>query len=130
LPFRARCVPPAFAGTNRDPKHPERCADPVEPALGAAQHHRAARVDLGEERVAAGRPVQQDQHAGLQQVQKPPGQVGLIPVSGRADGGAQSRPVAVIDSALLTVACLTRSGSTWLRHHPPSCDEHPERGGS
>jgi len=38
--------------------------------------------------------------------------------------------VAVIDSPLLTVACLTRSGSTWLRHHRPSCDERPERGGS
>ena len=57
--------------------------------LGAAQQLCASCVDLGEECVAVEGPVQQDKHAGSQQVQQPLGEVGLIPVGGRADSGAQ-----------------------------------------
>ena len=56
---------------------------------GAGQQHGPGGVDLGEEGVRVEGAVDQQEHAWAQQVQQPPGQVGLIPVSRRAEHSAE-----------------------------------------
>jgi hypothetical protein len=58
-------------------------------SLGAHQQERAGGVHLGQERGRVKGPVQQDQHARVQQGHQPPCQVRLITVAGRAHSGAE-----------------------------------------
>ena len=57
--------------------------------LGPRQQQRAGGRDLAQERVRVEGPVQQHQHARVQQGQQPPGHGGLVPVSGRPERGAE-----------------------------------------
>ncbi len=57
--------------------------------LGPRQQQRAGGRDLAQERVRIEGPVQQHQHARVQQGQQPPGHSSLIPVRGRPERRAE-----------------------------------------
>ncbi len=63
--------------------------DRVTGGLGPRHQQRAGSCDLAQERVGVEGPVQQDEHAGPQQVHQAAGHGGLVPVGGRPERGAE-----------------------------------------